>query len=179
MIKRVIPGDITARSNPRHIIRGINDTLDDLSGIGLENVERLKQSLLHPLILGSTVRFGFEGDRKLFMVVCHKIGKGGWANADNYIRYAMDNLHHSDEVEGLKGQEYSIVQIGAGPVGDRDGADVGSIITAMATSLLPVTLFVNDFSQIRPSVKKASPPHLVAEVAWHPEFGRQELAYAA
>ena len=136
MIRDIIHGDIT---NPQvhsgDIIIGMNNTLSEPSAIGrpfLNNVTVLKE-----IDLGSVLSFRFEQGRQLHMLICHHVGVGGWAAADKYVRYCLDYLwqQHPD-------RHYGIVQIGSGPVGKRDGANVPEIRTAMAASFLGVDLVI-------------------------------------
>ena len=171
MIKGFKFGDITDPSNRRHIIIGMNTTLKDVTGIGLPYVAKLKTVLEHPLELGSVLSFHFDYGRDLHMIFCHNIGIGGWEKADQYVRFGLDYLHHTD---GDKG-EFSIVQIGAGDVGVRDGADPVAIHTAMANSFLPVTLFLKD-PRVKTGVVGETPKEMVAYATWHPHYGEQHLS---
>lgn len=135
MIKDIKVGNILDISNSADIIVGMNTTFDDVFGIAkpfVENINRVRQ-----VTLGSVISFNYDDARNLHLLVCHKIGKGGWVNADQYVRYGMDYLWKADS-----GRAYSAVRIGTGRVGRRDGADHSAIHTAMGTSFLPVDLFV-------------------------------------
>ena len=171
MIKAIEVGDITSPCNKKHIILGMNNTLEDLvNRIGRPYVEKLRANLTHPLDLGSVLSFRFDQKRDLYMLVCHQIGIGGWSNASKYVRFGMDYIDHTDN----KGDhEFSIVQIGTGPIGRRDGADYPSIHTAIADSHLPVTLFIRD--TVDTPVTIQLPKKLVAYGIWHPEYGLQNL----
>ena len=170
MIKRIVVGDITNVTNKRHIILGMNDTLEDLvNRIGRPYVEKLRASLTKPLELGSVLSFRFDQDRNLHMLVCHKIGFGGWKDADKYVRFGLDYLEHA-EYNGR--DEFSIVQIGTGPIGIRDGAVFHSINTAIANSYLPVTLFVRDTCGLPTPDVDNMPLEMVAYAAWTPGCAR-------
>ncbi len=135
MIKHIKVGNILDPSNKAHIIIAMNTEFDDVRGIGKPFVGKIKRT--RSIKLGTVVSFDYDGSRELHMLVCHRLGKGGWENADQYVRYGMDYLwkcepHHS----------YSIVNIGTGRVGKRDGADHMQIRSAIASSFLPVDLFV-------------------------------------
>jgi hypothetical protein len=171
MIERIVVGDITDPTNKRNIIIGMNATLEEASYIGLPHVQQLQKSLMHPLALGSVLSFRFDRVRKLHMLICHNIGIGGWASADKYVRFGLDYLNHT---EG-ETEKFSVVQIGTGPIGIRDGADSVAIRTSMATSFLRVTLFVRDYS-VPPIPDEKAPLELVAYAAWSPKWGRRELA---
>lgn len=104
------------------------------------------------------------------MLICHEIGKDGWACADEYVRFGMDYLWHT---EG--GRHYSAVQIGTGQVGKRDGADSTAIRSAMADSFLPIDLYVY-LSTVRQVIEATTVhPPLRAFRAWHPTHGEERI----
>jgi hypothetical protein len=136
MISDIVRGDIT---NGRHdIIIGMNSTLADVKGIGLPFIKKI--AVAHPIQLGSVLSFDYRNGRRIHMIICHHIGRGGWKGANTYVRFGMDFLWHTDRSENKK-RPYGIVRIGRGRVGCRDGADHVAIHTAMADSFLPVILF--------------------------------------
>jgi hypothetical protein len=170
VIKKIVVGDITDVSNQRHIILGMNNTLEDLvNRIGRPYVEKLRADLTHPLELGSVLSFRFDDHH---LLVCHEIGHGGWHDADRYIRFGLDYLDHA---ENNKVDEFSIVQIGTGLIGVRDGAIYHSIHAAMTNSHLPMTLFVWDDHVVPLYKKRDELLEMVAYAAWTPDWGRQEL----
>lgn len=140
MIKDIKVGNILAPENRSDIVIGMNTAFDDVRGIGKPFVERISKT--RKIRLGTVVTFDYDGSRELHMIVCHKLGKGGWKNADQYVRYGMDYLWKSDPDSA-----YSIVNIGTGRVGRRDGADHGAIRDAMAASFLPVHLYILNESE--------------------------------
>jgi hypothetical protein len=174
LIKDIKVGDITDPRNRRHIIIGMNSTLDDVIGIGVPYANKLRASLVNPLTLGHVLSFRYDEGRRLHMIICHNIGFGGWKNADQHVRFGMDYLN---QTEGETG-EFSIVQIGTGKIGKRDGADHVAIRTAIATSFLPVTLFVRGESMMLPAVLAEPPHHMEAYAVWAPECGRQNISVA-
>ncbi len=175
MIQDIKIGDIASPSNPAHIIIGMNSTLDDLRRLGITYATQLSGELTHPLVLGSVLSFRFKsGARKLYMIICHHIGYGGWKNAAEYVRFGLDYLKHVSQAD----EQFSIVDIGTGEIGQRDGADHAAIRTAIATSHLPVTLYVRDDMDQHAPVEKA-PLELVAYAAWHPLHGEQRIYMAA
>src|SRR4051812_21268231 len=105
MIESIVIGDILSPSNPRDIIIGMNTDLEDVTGIGLRFVRNVIPLLA--LDLGSVISFDFDQKRKLHMIICHKLGKGGWADAEQYVRFGLDYLEHLNDT----GRQYSIVQI--------------------------------------------------------------------
>lgn len=111
------------------------------------------------------------------MLICHQLGEGGWTGADKYVRFGLDYLWHCEhEEDRQENREFSIVEIGKGRVGRRDGAEPVFIHQAMATSHLPLTLFVNhnDSESVRASEALVIP--LKAYRAWTPEYGEQRFA---
>jgi hypothetical protein len=136
MIREIIYGDITDPGiNSGDIIIGMNTKLSEASAIGRPFVHSV--SVMSEIEHGSVLTFNFDEERMLHMLICHQIGYGGWANADKYVRYCLDYLwqRHGDRC-------YAIVQIGNGPIGRRDGADVPAIRTAMANSFLEMDLVI-------------------------------------
>ena len=184
MIRDIKLGDITSPANPADIIIGMNSTLSDVTGIGLRFVREIK--VLYPIVLGSVLSFAFTPERNVHMIICHTIGEGGWVHADRYVRYGLDFLWQAEAAQytGEGGMDhlltgnsrrYSIVQIGTGRVGRRDGADHAAIRTAMAESFLPVDLYVYD-PALRQLVEQAEQPVLRAFRAYHPLRGVEEIA---
>ena len=167
MIIDVLVGDITSPENPHDIIIGMNADLIDVTGIGRHFVKDIFP--MKSLDLGSVISFNFDKKRKLHMIICHTIGSGGWTRAADHIRYGMDYLEHFND----ESRTYSIVQIGKGRVGQRDGANSAAIHTAMSTSHLPVTLFVFDNTQ-QQAIEQRVPLHIVS--AWNPVSGAIPLA---
>lgn len=144
MILNILKGDITAPGNKSDIVIGMNSLLQDVTGIGLPFVkDRIPPSALQ---LGSVLTYDFDGDRRLHMIICHNLGVGGWADADKHVRFGLDYLEYVDRTDpyGEGRHSYSIVQIGKGRVGIRDGADHAAINRAMADSFLPLDLYVYD-----------------------------------
>ena len=135
MIKDIKVGNILDCSNRSNIIIGMNTEFSDVRGIGKPFVERISKT--RTIRLGTVVTFNYDNDRELHMIVCHTLGRGLWSNAEQYVRYGMDYLWNCD-----RESNYSIVNIGTGRVGMRDGADHASIRGAIASSYLPVDLFI-------------------------------------
>ncbi len=169
MIEKILPGDITHPSNKRDIIIGMNAQLQDVTGIGRKFV----RDLIPPkaLELGSVISFDFDHRRRLHMIICHHLGKNGWVEADKHVRFGMDFLNHMNDLK----RKYSIVQIGTGRIGQRDGANVADIFTAMATSYLPVQLFIHRPIEQVAVVNAIDVPSLRPLRAWHPISGELQL----
>jgi len=169
MINDIKVGDITSPENRADIIIGMNTKLQDVTGIGLPFVKKI--NALHPIDLGSVLSFKFDDDRNVHMIICHRLGdNGGWKDADMHVRFGMDYLWHTER----NGRKFSTVQIGTGRVGVRDGADPVCIRTAMATSHLPVTLFVFNPRETVAAVIELERP-MTAYRAWHPVHGEERL----
>ncbi len=168
MITDIISGDITAPTNKRNIIIGMNTEMGEPSIIGKPFAKKvIPIQLIH---LGSVLTFRFDQERLLHMIICHHLEKGGWRNADQFVRYGLDYLWQLPNTEQ---QDYSIVQIGRGKIGQRDGANCSMIHSAIATSWLPVTMFVH-FEGGRPApaerVEQPSPLEFVE--GWSSRVGR-------
>jgi|GEM_PF-5915513 len=168
MIRDIIVGNITRPTNSADIIIGMNSTLSEVLGIGRPFVDKI--AAIHPIVRGSVLSFEFTPEQHLHMIVCHDIGRGGWVDAEQQVRFGMDYLWHT---EGTR--HYSIVQIGTGRVGTRDGADPATIRSAMAASFLPVDLYVYD-PGAHETVEAASVAPLRAFRAWHPVLGEERIA---
>jgi hypothetical protein len=169
MIKDIKVGNILDRENRADIIIAMNAQFDDVQGIGKPFVARIKRT--REVKLGSVVSFRYDRDRELHMLVCHNLGKGGWKTAEQHVRYGMDYLMHL-----APDREYSIVKIGTGRVGKRDGANPAIIHSAMATSFLPVTMFVLNEPMEIPAEASAS---IIPFRVWNIDDGAKEIRVAA
>lgn len=138
-IKNIIPADVTGKTNKLDIVIGMNPHLAEASL--LSRWVLAKMTLTRPLDLGDVITCDFDGKRRLHLIICHHLGRGGWMNAEKYVRWGFDYLWQRS---ALSGQEFAAVQIGTGAVGRRDGADTGLIRTAMADSFAPIHLYVWD-----------------------------------
>ncbi|HEY0010913.1 MAG TPA: hypothetical protein VGB97_03330 [Candidatus Paceibacterota bacterium] len=145
----------------------MNTDFKDVRGIATRFVANIMPDMAPEL--GSVISFDFDGKRKLHLIICHEIGEGGWKNADKYVRFGMDYLDHLTD-----DRQHSIVQIGTGRVGRRDGADAPAIITAMAQSFLPVTLYIYDGVPMEAVLENRMP--LRTLFAWSPTSGMARIA---
>ena len=168
MITDIKVGDITSPENRADIIIGMNSELHRVTGIGMPFVKNI--TALHPIDPGSVLSFKFDENRNVHMIICHRLGIDGWKDADKHVRFGMDYLCHTER----NGRKFSTVQIGTGPVGIQYGADPASIRTAMATSHLPVTLFVFNPRETVAAVVELERP-MTAYRAWHPIHGEERL----
>ena len=178
MIRDIVLGDITAPENKADIIIGMNSELADVTGIGLPFVKKSIPS--RAIQLGSVISFTFDHSRKLHMIICHHLGNGGWAGAERHVRFGMDYLDHLDHMEELSGagRDYSIVRIGTGRVGNRDGADHIGIHKAMADSHLLVDLFLYEKPAASADIRVVRAP-LIPFRVWSTDFGEERLPLAA
>lgn len=171
MIRNIIPGDITSPENRCDIIIGMNSQLQDVTGIGRRFVQdAVPQKALG---LGSVITYDFDATRKLHMIICHDLGIGGWRKADKYVRFGLDYLDHLNAAC----REHSIVQIGTGRIGKKDGADHTAILTAITGSHLLVDLYVYDPPKAR--VANADVIELRPVSAWSPHYGDIPVDMAA
>lgn len=176
MIQDIKVGDITSRSNKSNIIIAMNTTLEDVTGIGVPFVRKINPT--HPIQLGSVLNFQFDKNRMLHMLICHGIGFGGWTDADKWVRFGLDYLWQASMTKNhlLFDSEFSIVQIGTGEIGRRDGACAPEIRSAMAASHLNLTLFVRDKESQILVKKDREPLHPLS--TWHPMYGEEKLVRA-
>jgi hypothetical protein len=172
MISQIIPGDITLRANESDIIIGMNTELGEVTGIGLNFTWRINNKT--PFALGTVLSFKLDHLRNLHMIICHELGEGGWDKADRYVRFGLDYLWSKQE----NNRYYSIVDIGTGRVGQRDGADTAAIRSAIANSWLLVDLFV--FDSFRPvAIETIAPKVLQAYRCWDYQNGEIAVANSA
>ena len=168
-IRSVVVGDVTSSS--LNIIIGMNTRLGEASALGRQVLS--DKSLTRELDLGEVITFDFGLNRRLHMVVCHYLGQGGWMNAEKYLRFGLDYLWQTTK----PAQEFAIVQIGMGVVGRRDGADDEALRTAMATSHLPLHLYIR--GEAKQAEAHASVVPLRPLRTWSPIRGEQEIRLAA
>tara|TARA_B100000508_G_scaffold77059_1_gene59946 strand:- start:2125 stop:2646 length:522 start_codon:yes stop_codon:yes gene_type:complete len=166
-------GDITHPSNKRDIIIGMNRTLQNVTGIGYPFVSGL--NLAGELELGGVLSFKFDHGRHLHMLICHTNEIGGWEDSHKYVRFGLDFLWQQD----TDGRDFSIVEIGTGKNGRKQGADAPRIHRAMGNSFLDLTLFVNHNDPERVAAHDALVVPMEAYRAWTPQGGIVELAAAA
>ena len=107
MIKNIRVGNILSPENDSDIIIGMNLQFKDVLGIGKPFVDRIVRT--RDLRLGSVISFEHDDERELHMLVCHRIGKCGWKDAEQFVRYGMDYLWQK-----RPDRKYSIVNIGTG-----------------------------------------------------------------
>lgn len=172
LINDIVVGDITAKSNKSDVIIGMNSELRDVTGIGLRFVKNAVPTKL--LKLGTVISYDFDEFRKIHMIICHHLRPGGWAGAEEHVRFGLDFLNHVSD-----GQSHSIVQIGTGRVGKRDGANPALIRTAMADSHLPVKLFVYEPREALEMVERVDIPPMKPFRAWSVAEGIVPLRLAA
>lgn len=168
MILDIIAGDITHPDNRDDIIIGMNVKLSEVTSIGLPFVNQI--DLKHALVPGSVLSFPFRDGRFLHMLICHELGVGGWEGAAEHVRYGLDYLRHTEPL-----RSYSIVKIGSGKIGKRDGANVSEMIGAIANSNLPVVLYVYDAAAEATLQRVIEMPPLRASRAWHPVYGEERV----
>ncbi len=173
MIVDIHHRDITDPWNKRDIVIGMNTQLAEASAIGRRVL--IGKSLSRDLELGNVITFKFDEHRELHMVVCHSLGAGGWDGAHQHVRCGLDYLWQRSRGGS---REYSIVRIGTGPVGRRDGADFVAIHTAMADSFLPLHLFICD-EEKQANANVVNLPPLQPRCVWRYSEGERELRVAA
>lgn len=166
MLNNIVHGDITDPRNRADIIIGMNTALTDVRGIGLPFVKDAFPTRL--IQKGSVLTFQYDEHRRLHMLVCHDLGEGGWVNAERHVRFGLDYLNHLQEEESEEERIYSIVHIGTGRVGQRDGADPAAIKRAIADSHLMVDLFIYNPPQ-KAQVDVVVPLRPLR--VWSPNFG--------
>ncbi|MES2994848.1 MAG: hypothetical protein V4681_02365 [Patescibacteria group bacterium] len=156
----------------------MNSSLADVTGIGLPFVKNSIPS--QALQLGSVITYDFDGKRRLHMIICHDLGDGGWECSERYVRFGMDYLEHVDRIDtyGEGHRSYSIVRVGTGRVGSRDGADHIAINRAMADSFLIVDLYVWKREELMADVRAMRAP-LKPYRAWSSSVGEVPLLLAA
>lgn len=142
MILQEKHGDITYLvDNPYgDIIIAMNTELKELTRLGRRFVGG---SISGPVEKGSVLTFKYDELRRIHMIVIHDLEPNGWDGAEEYLRYGLDDLWKEAQEED-RDREFSIVQIGKGPVGRKYGADPIALRKAMEDSHLNMTLFIQD-----------------------------------
>ena len=171
MILDIVEGDILNPYVTDDIIIGMNRQLEEVRGIGLSFTWQIQHT--KPVKLGTVFSFELGEGRKLHMIICHRLGEGGWKDSDRYLRFGMDYLW---QTEGPR--PCSMVKVGTGPIGKRDGADVPKILSAIADSHLAVTLYVYRPPELVAAEARVALPRqtLVAYRSWNFEDGPMALA---
>lgn len=162
MIEGIIVGDALSLTNRRDVIIGMNTTLGEVNGVGRPFVRKYPGAEFD---LGTVLTFNLDESRKLHMIICHKLGSGGWVKADKYLRFGLDHLDQYND----QGRAYSIVNVGTGVIGQRDGANPAAMLCAMANSHLPVMLYVLGGLASERVMQKYPP--MRALHAWSPKEG--------
>lgn len=174
MIQDIVVGNILDKSNQRDIIIGMNVEFTDVLGIGAPFANRIRQT--RAVTRGSVISFDFDGKRELHMLMCHRIGENGWEDAEQFVRYGLDYLWKTN----VTGTEFSIVNIGTGRVGKRDKADQVAIRTAIATSFLPVRMFIlDDKTHVPVQMEAQILPFTKPTRIWDMEHGETAVRFAA
>lgn len=171
VIIEAVSGNILSPANTDDIIIGMNTELKDVRGIGNPFVWRIP-SKNRPIPLGTVLSFHRERGQQLHLIVCHELGKGGWTDSEKYIRFGMDYLWDRD-----RNRRFSMVQVGTGRIGRRDGAEFEKISAAITNSFLPVTLYVyNPPEEVAAEVRAVPPITLSAFRSWGMETGEELIA---
>ena len=172
MISEICVGDIMSPTNESDVIIGMNSNLADVTGIGRPFIANV--SALFPILKGGILSFSLDGKRNLHMLICHDLWEDGWQAAHLHVRYSLDHLWQETQTQ-TEPRSFSIVDIGTGRVGRRDGAHTALIRLAMANSFLPLSLFVLP-SDSEVFVRDESKlPALSAYRAWHPIYGEERI----
>lgn len=172
MIRSQKVGNILSPHNPCDVIIAMNDRFADVHGIGKQFVAQIRRT--REIKLGAVVSFDLDSRRELHMLICHRIGLAGWSNAHQYVRYGMDYLQMTSP-----GRQYSIVDIGTGRVGKRDGADDMLIRTAITMSFLPVDMYILDDKERLPAEALADVVPIRPLRMWDMLSGEDKIRVAA
>lgn len=167
MIEGIVVGDILSPTNRRDIIIGMNTTLGEVNGIGRPFVRKYPDAEFDR---GSVLTFNLDESRKLHMIICHKLGLDGWVEAEKYLRFGLDHLDQYNDQD----RKYSMVNVGTGMIGQRDGANPSAMLCAMANSHLSVMLYVLGGLASERVMQKYPP--LRALHAWSPVEGPMAVA---
>jgi hypothetical protein len=169
VIIETVAGDIESPDNPRDPIIGMNPTLSERTPFALSVSNRHK--IVTPVEMGSVLSFDYRDGRKVHMLVCHEIGQGGWKDAGKYVRWCLDYLWYT-----APERQYSVVHIGTGRIGKRDGADGAAIMTALAQSHLEMVLYQKPKSEEVVGQQAVRPVAVIhAFRLWQPSKGETLL----
>lgn len=169
-IKDIHYGDITTPRNKHDIIIGMNTRLAQASAIGHRVL--VNNFVTRELEPGDVVTFKFDEHRNLHMIICHRLCTGGWLNAEKYVRIGLDYLWQRH----VFNTHFSIVRIGTGMVGIRDGADASAIHTAMTVSWAPLHLYIWNNERHEVGVEKFPPLKVLR--TWSTDKGEREIRMA-
>lgn len=169
MILETFAGDIESPLNPRDVIIGMNRDLSERTPFAISVSNRHK--IVTPVEMGSVLSFEYRDGRKVHMLVCHEIGQGGWNDADKYVRWCLDYLWYT-----APERQYSVVHIGTGRIGKRDGADGAAIMTALAQSHLEMVLYQKSTLNQEALPAVVQPALIHAYRLWQPSKGEMRLA---
>ncbi len=139
MIADMVRGDIFAPPSGRsrrHVCFAVNDRGTNDDGFAGFVADRFWPELADagPTALGS-VQSRVHGEFTLHALCCHGVGPGGWDKAPGLIQECLNKLPLHD------GAEVACVLMGAGPVGQKDGADAFANLGAMARCRLRVVVY--------------------------------------
>ena len=132
MILEMIRGDIL-QSPCLHIFFGVNTEGYNDSGFAGQVANNFWPELLKTggNELGQVLVKNI-GHKTFYAVVCHSL-KDGWESADQYIKAAFDSQNFEEPCAS--------VLMGAGFIGQMQGADVKSIIDAMRESNKSIVVY--------------------------------------
>ena len=130
MITNIIKGNVLKE---RVIVFAINtEGINDSGFAGLVAKKYWPElAYIGPNPLGAIVRESADG-KQFYAIVCHSLGNNGWNRTPACLE---DTLNTLDQ------EEVACVMIGAGPVGQMQGANVIEILGAMARSRLKIKVY--------------------------------------
>lgn len=135
MITNKIKGDIF-KSAHKHIVFAVNiQGVNDAGFAGLVARRHWPElAMIGPSEMGTVHRHDSK-DKSFHAVVCHSLGDEGWRGAPKHIEQALNQIPAKD------GEEIGVVMMGAGPVGQAQGADVDANLAAMEKSKNKVVVY--------------------------------------
>ena len=138
MVERLINGNILT-SPHTHIVFGVNkEGYNDAGFAGaVSSNDWPELANTGEQELGTVLHKSVEG-RTYHAIVCHSL-RGGWDGAPDAIERGINALIDSGTVS--PDEEIGCVLIGAGMIGQMQGADVSAIVDAMKRSKATIVVY--------------------------------------
>jgi hypothetical protein len=135
MITQKIKGDILS-SKHTHIVFAVNtEGFNDAGFAGLVSRRFWPDlAITGPQNIGKVLEKSSKG--KVFhAIVCHSLRETGWTGAAKVIKEGLDGIMVAPD------EEIGVVMMGAGMVGQRQGADVEANLKAMEESKHKIVVY--------------------------------------
>ncbi len=135
MVKAEVKDDIFETEH-KHIAFAVNAEGINDSGFAGAVARRVWGEIgcIGPSELGTSYSLVCDGI-SYHALVCHSLKAGGWDDAPDALKRCLDGL------DVPEGETIAIVRVGAGPVGQIQGADPPAMLEAMEASTKTVVVY--------------------------------------